>query len=112
MADEIANRTGTRPTIVLFNTEGTRGRYYANDFHYKIFPSDSVNVKQEEFTPQLYVEWTEYTIKHETVNDIPPIIIYDTLTPAWDSMKAQQSKMGGTFKDWVSKIAPSYGDIC
>lgn len=101
MADEIENQTGTRPRIVVLNTESSRGLYYADEFKYKVWPQAGVQMKIEEFTPQLYVDWTEFTIKNETVNGIPPIIIWDTFTPAWDSMKAQQQKMGGQFKDWL-----------
>ena len=110
MANEVEAQTGTRPVIVVFNSEGTRGVYYADEFDYKIFPREGVEVKQEEFTPQLYIDWINYTIEHETVNNIPPIIIIDTLTPAWDALKSQQVKAGGAFKDWV-KVNPLWNDV-
>lgn len=110
MADELERIRGTRPKIIMFNTEGSRGRYYADDFHYNIYPQKNQDLKQEDFTTQFYIEWIEYTAKKETINGVEPIIIIDSATPAWDSAKAQQQKAGGQFKDWA-KITPIWNEF-
>lgn len=102
MADEIEHIKGKRPPIVMFNTESSRGLYYANEFEYSVFPKKNQNLKQEDFTTQLYIDWINYTAEAVNKNDgVEPILIIDSATPAWDSMKAQQQKMGGAFRDWM-----------
>lgn len=102
MANEIEEIKGKRPLIIVFNTEGSRGLYYANEFKYKIFPQKDQDWKQEDFTPQTYIDWIAYTTAKATKEaGVEPILIIDSATPAWDSMKAQQQKMGGTFRDWM-----------
>ena len=111
MADEIERIKGKRPPIVVFNTESSRGLYYANEFEYSVFPKKNQNLKQEDFTTQLYIDWINYTAEVVNKNDgIEPILIIDSATPAWDSMKAQQQKMGGTFKDW-GRVLPIWNEF-
>lgn len=111
MADEIERIKGKRPPIVMFNTESSRGLYYANEFEYSVFPKKNQNLKQEDFTTQLYIDWINYTAELVNKNDgIEPILIIDSATPAWDSMKAQQQKMGGTFKDW-GRVQPIWNEF-
>lgn len=111
MADEIEKMKGTRPLIIMLNTEGSRGRYYADEFKYKICPRKDQPMKQEDFTTQYYIDWINYTTE-SVIKDtgVEPILIIDSATPAWDSMKAQQQKMGGTFKDW-GRVQPIWNEF-
>lgn len=113
MADEIEAQTGTRPNIIMFNTEGSRGRYYANEFKYDIWPTKDIEEKMtpEDFTIDLYVDWINFTCEDAKKNGIPPIIIIDGVTPAWDYAKALHAKAGGAFKDW-KKVDPHWNNFC
>lgn len=107
MADEIETETGTRPNIALFNTEASRGLYNAGDYDYYIFPDEDTEIKYTDFTPELYTQWMDWALKELTVSKVPPILIMDSVTPAWDAMKAAHSKAGGTYKDW-GKVSPRW----
>ena len=111
MADEIEEIKGKRPLIIMLNTESSRGRYYADEFTYKISPRKDQMMKQEDFTTQYYIDWINYTTE-KAIKDtgVEPILIIDSATPAWDSMKAQQQKMGGTFKDW-GRVQPIWNEF-
>ena len=111
MADEIEEIKGKRPLIIMLNTESSRGRYYADEFKYKISPRKDQMMKQEDFTTQYYIDWINYTTE-KAIKDtgVEPILIIDSATPAWDSMKAQQQKMGGTFKDW-GRVQPIWNEF-
>ncbi len=107
MADEIEKIRGTRPDIVMFNSEGSRGNYYAGEFEYDIWPAPGMTVTQEELTPETYCDWIDFQIQEHTKNDIPPILVLDGVTPEWKTMLAAHSKAGGQFKDWA-RIDPRH----
>lgn len=111
MADEVEKQSGKRPLIIMLNTESSRGRYYADEFKYKIAPKESENLQQEDFTPQYYIDWINYTADAAMKKTgVEPILIIDSGTPAWDNMKAQQQKMGGQFRDWM-KVQPIWNEF-
>lgn len=113
MADEIESMTGTRPEIALFNTESTRGLYYVDEYPVRIWPNEEAaqNITLADFTPELYVDYIKFTIKDLTVDGVPPIIIIDGATPAWEAMRSAHAKAGGAFKDW-QKVTPRWRDFC
>lgn len=111
MADEIEKKNGVRPKIIMMNTESSRGEYYANEFQYDVWTSDENGVAIEQLTPELYVDWIKYQVEANTQNGVPPILIIDGVTPAWDALKSAQIKAGGQFKDW-DKVNPRWKALC
>lgn len=111
MANEIEKIRGHRPRIIMLNTEGSRGVYYADEFSYKIWPDKNTKIKPEQFTIDLYVDWIKFNCENEKNHDVEPILIIDGATPAWDATKAAHAKVGGQWKDW-SKIDPAWKEFC
>ena len=56
MANEIEKQTGTRPKILLGNTEAKRGYYYADEFDYDIVDIDAPH------NPEKYVEFVNFAV--------------------------------------------------
>lgn len=110
MANEIEAETGTRPNIAMFNTEASRGLYNAGEYDYYIFPDEDTEIEYEKYTPELYLDWMNWANEELSVNGVPPILLIDGITPAWDAMKAAQIKAGGSYKDW-SKITPRWNAL-
>jgi len=102
MADEIKKIKGTRPDIVMLNSEGSRGSYYAEEFEYDIWPTDEMEeVTQDQLTPETYCNWIDFQVKEHTKDGVAPILILDGVTPEWKTMLAAHSQAGGQFKDWA-----------
>lgn len=99
MADEIERETGTRPKILLANTEDARGRYYANEFEYDII--DLV----APFNPEQFVEAIDFALSENY-----GILIMDSTSPEWDGKGGcleLQQKAGGTYQAW-GKVTPRH----
>ncbi len=107
MADELERIKGTRPDIVMLNSEGSRGNYYAGEFHFDIWPTEEMEITQEQFTPETYCDWIDFQVQNHTQNGVAPILILDGVTPEWKSMLAAHSQAGGQFKDWA-KVDPRH----
>lgn len=99
MVEEIKKETGNEAKILMLNTEGARGRYYANEFDY-----DIVDLEPP-YNPELFVEAVEFA-----VSEGYSILIIDSTSPEWDGpggcLELQQ-KAGGTYQAW-SKISPRH----
>lgn len=92
MADELEKINGTRPKILMANTEGSRGRYYANEFNYDII--DLV----APFVPEQFVEAIDYAI-----NEGYGILVMDSTSHEWEGKGGcleLHQKAGGKYQDW------------
>lgn len=92
MADELQKINGTRPKILMANTEGSRGRYYANEFNYDII--DLV----APFIPEQFIEAIDYAI-----NEGYGILVMDSTSHEWEGKGGcleLHQKAGGKYQDW------------
>ena len=91
--------TGEKWTIIFGNTEGSRGRYYANEFEYDIVDLEAP------FNPELFVDFLEYV---EKLNNV--ILILDSTSHEWDGKGGcleLHGNAGGRYQDWA-KITPRH----
>ena len=94
---EKINKKPTR--ILLANTEGARGRYYANEFDYDII--DLV----EPFHPEQFIDAIDFAI-----NEKYDILIMDSTSPEWEGKGGcleLQQRAGGTYQAWA-KVTPRH----
>ena len=99
MADEIEKITGSPAKIVMGNTEGARGRYYANEFNY-----DIVDLEPP-YNPELFVDFINWC-----VDEGYSIIVLDSSSPEWEGRGGcldLQQQAGGKYQDW-SKVTPRH----
>lgn len=99
MAEEIENETGKKAKILMANTEGSRGRYYANEFDYDIVDVDPPH------TPETYIELIEFAI--DSGYDI---LIIDSSSMEWEGKGGCldiHKASGGTAQAW-SKVTPRH----
>lgn len=92
MAAELEKVNGTRPRILMANTESSRGRYYANEFDYDII--DLV----EPFIPEQFVEAIDYAISEGY-----GILVMDSTSHEWEGKGGcleLHQKAGGKYQDW------------
>jgi hypothetical protein len=85
--------------ILLANTEASRGRYYANEFDYKIIDID------EPHEPEKYVELIDWAVKQEY-----PILIIDSTSHEWEGSGGcleLHQRAGGSYQAW-NKITPRH----
>lgn len=92
MAEEIKKQTGREAKILMANTEGARGYFYASEFDYDIIDLE------KPFNPELFVDAIEYA-----VNEKYDVLVMDSTSPEWDGpggcLELQQ-KAGGKYQDW------------
>ncbi|MBZ9693259.1 AAA family ATPase [Clostridium sp. M14] len=99
MAEEIEAMTGKKAKIILLNTEGKRGRYYANEFNYDIIDLEP------NFEPELFIDAIDYTL-----DEGYDIVIVDSSSAEWEGKGGCleiQSKLGGKYQDW-GKVTPRH----
>lgn len=92
MADELEKINGVRPKILMANTEGSRGRYYANEFNYDII--DLV----KPFIPEQFIEAIDYA-----VSEGYGILVMDSTSHEWEGKGGcleLHQKAGGKYQDW------------
>lgn len=92
MKDELENTKNKKCRILLANTEGPRGRYYANEFDYDIIDLS------EPFNPEQFVDAIDYAVEEGY-----DILIMDSTSPEWDGKGGcldLQQKAGGTYQSW------------
>lgn len=99
MAEELEKINGKKGTILLVNTEGERGYYYADEFEY-----DIVDI-EEPYEPEKFIEAIEYGEKEKY-----DIIIMDSTSHEWEGkggcLEIQQ-RLGGRYQDWA-KVTPRH----
>lgn len=99
MKQELEERTKEPWIIVMANTEGSRGRYYANEFQYKI-----VDIT-EPHEPEKYVSLIEYV---ENLGNA--ILIIDSSSHEWEGKGGcldLHRQAGGRYQDW-GKVTPRH----
>lgn len=92
MVEEIKKESGKEAKIFMANTEGSRGRYYANEFEYDIFDFEAP------YTPENYTDIVNYA-----VNMGYSILILDSISPEWEGKGGcleLQQQAGGTYQSW------------
>lgn len=95
MVDEMKKEdtlNGTNGKILLANTEGPRGRYYANEFQY-----DIVDLS-DPYTPELFTELIKYAVEEKY-----SVLIIDSSSAEWEGKGGcleLQQQAGGKYQDW------------
>jgi hypothetical protein len=85
--------------ILMGNTEGSRGRYYANEFKYDIVDIGAPH------NPERYVEFIEYAVEGNY-----PILILDSTSHEWEGKSGcleLHQQAGGTYQSWA-KVTPRH----
>lgn len=85
--------------IAFINTEGARGRYYADEFKYDILDLEAP------YSPERYVQCIEAAVTADY-----PILIVDSTSQEWEGKGGcleLQQLAGGTYQAW-SKITPRH----
>ena len=99
MAEEIKKETGKDPKILLANTEGKRGYYYADEFSYDIVDIDPPH------NPEKYVELIDFAVAEGY-----DILIIDSSSHEWEGKGGcleLQQQAGGTYQSWA-KVTPRH----
>ena len=99
MADEIEKNTGVRPRILMGNTEGSRGRYYANEFDYEIVDLEPP------YNPEKFVQFIQFA-EREGIQ----ILILDSASHEWAGKGGcldLHAQAGGRYQDW-QKVTPRH----
>ena len=88
--------SGTNGRILLANTEGSRGRYYANEFDY-----DIVDLEPP-YNPEMFVELIDYAVDEKY-----SVLIIDSSSEEWTGKGGcleLQQQAGGTYQAWGKGI--------
>lgn len=99
MAEEIEKETGKKATILMANTESSRGYYYANEFEYDIVDIDAPH------NPEKYIELINFA-----VDSGYDILIIDSTSHEWEGKGGcleLQQQAGGTYNAWA-KVTPRH----
>ena len=99
MAEELKNETGKEPKILLANTEGKRGYYYADEFNYDIVDIDPPH------NPEKYVELIEFAVQEGY-----DILIIDSSSHEWEGKGGcleLHQQAGGTYQSWA-RVTPRH----
>lgn len=90
---------GTNGRILLANTEGSRGRYYANEFDY-----DIVDLEPP-YNPEMFVDLITYATEEKY-----SVLIIDSSSEEWTGRGGcleLQQQAGGTYQAWA-KVTPRH----
>lgn len=95
MKNELS-KMGVQTKIIMGNTEGSRGRYYANEFEYDIadIPQDA--------DPEVYADFIKFAI-----DEGYKIMIIDSSTHEWKKALKIHQQNGGDFKAFA-KVTPRH----
>ena len=99
MAEEIEKITGRKGKILMANTEGPRGRYYANEFEY-----DIVDLEPP-YSPELFIDLIKYAVSEKY-----DILIIDSSSAEWEGKGGcleLHQQAGGTYQAWA-KVTPRH----
>lgn len=95
MRDEL-KRIGQETRILMLNTEGSRGRYYANEFDY-----DIIDIAQDS-DPEVYADAIKFAIENKYL-----VLIIDSSTHEWKKALKIHQQNGGDFKAFA-KVTPRH----
>lgn len=99
MAEELKKETGKEPKILLANTEGKRGYYYADEFNY-----DIVDIEPPH-NPEKYVELIDFAVQEGY-----DILIIDSSSHEWEGKGGcleLHQQAGGTYQSWA-RVTPRH----
>ena len=99
MKNKLEKNLGREVKILMANTEGGRGIYYANEFDYDIA---DINPP---YTPEVFIEIIE-----DAVEAGYDILILDSTSPEWEGKGGcleMHAMLGGKFQDWA-QISPRH----
>lgn len=95
MVDEMGKTNtlnGTNGKILFANTEGPRGRYYADEFNY-----DIVDLEPP-YNPELFIDLINYAVDEKY-----SVLIIDSSSAEWEGRGGcleLQQQAGGKYQDW------------
>lgn len=95
MVDEMKKTStlnGTNGKILFANTEGPRGRYYADEFNY-----DIVDLEPP-YNPELFIDLINYAVDEKY-----SVLIIDSSSAEWEGRGGcleLQQQAGGKYQDW------------
>ena len=95
MVDEMKKTNtlnGTNGKILFANTEGPRGRYYADEFNY-----DIVDLEPP-YNPELFIDLINYAVDEKY-----SVLIIDSSSAEWEGRGGcleLQQQAGGKYQDW------------
>ncbi len=96
IATGLAKKCGSR--IAYIGTEGSRDKYYANEFDY-----DLMQLEEGEYSVQNYIDAID-----DAIDAGYKVLIIDSVSPEWDWLNDQNSKMNGnSFQNW-GKLKPKH----
>ena len=99
MVEEIEKETGKKAKILLANTEGKRGYYYADEFDYDIVDIDPPH------NPEKYVELIDFAVENGY-----DILIIDSSSHEWEGKGGcleLHQQAGGTYQSWA-RVTPRH----
>lgn len=99
MAEEVKKITGKDCRILLGNTEGARGRYYADEFDY-----DIVDLEPP-YNPELFIDFIKYA-----TDEGYSILILDSSSAEWEGKGGcleLHQQAGGNYQAW-GRITPRH----
>lgn len=92
MREELEKTKGSPVKVLMANTEGSRGRYYANEFDF-----DIVDLEPP-YAPELFIELINYAVE-----DHYDILIMDSTSPEWEGTGGcleLHQLAGGAWQNW------------
>lgn len=95
MKEELAKQ-GVETEILMGNTEGSRGRYYANEFKYKI-----VDLPQDA-DPEVYADFIDFAVESGY-----KVLIIDSASHEWKKALKIHQQNGGDFRAF-GKVTPRH----
>ncbi len=101
MIEELEKITGKKQEIWLANNEGSRGKYYANEFNYKIIEL------MPPHEPELYYDLIDYA----EVSEPCGVLIIDSLSKEWAGEGGCldiANSMAGTFQNAWKNVSPRH----
>jgi len=101
MMEQLEKTTGEKKQVWIANNEGSRGKYYANEFDYKIIELIPPH------SPEMYSELIEFAEKTEDCG----VLIIDSLSKEWageGGILELAGSMGGTFQNAWKKVSPRH----
>lgn len=99
MKEEIEKQEGRKARILMANTEGRRGYYYADEFEYEIIDLEAP------YEPELFIDAIQYAEDEKF-----DILIIDSTSHEWEGKGGcleLQQKAGGTYQAW-GKVTPRH----
>lgn len=105
MVEETKRLLNKKCEIWLANNEGSRGKYYANEFKYKIIELKAPH------EPELYYDLIDYAESYSSENDCYVILLIDSLSKEWGGEGGCieiANRMGGQFQNAWKNVSPRH----